>query len=190
MDASLHLPDLTRQFPILHGPIALASPGPGVDAGNAPDTCAAGNGICALHLDWQAAYECGEPTIDAQHRELFRLGNQLIAAAMKRERELGSSQWRPALYVLVAYVVRHFHDEEALLGPCGGEHLAQNHCTHAALLVRAGELMAALDRGGSALGTLVDFLAKDVVAGHVFMAEREFHLLFGHGDPRSAATRN
>ncbi len=132
-----------------------------------------------LRLNWMEAYECGEPTIDAQHRELFELGNALIAAAVGGDAAPGS--WRPALVALdalVAHVVRHFQDEEAILARHGYPRLAEHKRAHAGLLKRAGELAAAVDENDGALGPLVDFLAKDVIARHLFKVDRDFYPLF------------
>ncbi len=150
-----------------------------VDRRGASDVAADRPGLGVLRLNWLEAYECGERTIDAQHRELFELANVLIAAAVAQDSTLGSSRsTRAALDALLASVVRHFKDEEAILARHGYARLAEHQRAHAGLLERAGELAAGVDEDEGALGPLVDFLAKDVIARHLFKVDRDFYALF------------
>jgi len=52
-----------------------------VDRCGSSDAWAADGGAAALRLTWQEAYECGDPVIDREHRELFDLANALIDLA-------------------------------------------------------------------------------------------------------------
>jgi diguanylate cyclase (GGDEF)-like protein/hemerythrin-like metal-binding protein len=133
----------------------------------------AGTGV--LRLYWLEAYECGEPTIDAEHRELFDLANALIAAALDQHSEPGL--WRPALDSMLAHLVEHFQAEEALLTRHDYRRLAEHQCAHAGLLSRADELKAAVERGEATLGHLVNFLVNDVIALHLLKIDRDFYQL-------------
>ena len=77
-----------------------------VDRRGTSDIAADRAGMSLLRLNWQEAYECGEPTIDTEHRELFALGNALIAAAF--EQDAAPEAWQAALDSLLALVVLHF----------------------------------------------------------------------------------
>jgi hemerythrin len=70
------------------------------------------------------AYACGERTIDAQHEELFRLANGLIAASLRQADDRGA--FLASLEALLAHVVRHFASEEAILEARGYAKLAQH----------------------------------------------------------------
>jgi diguanylate cyclase (GGDEF)-like protein/hemerythrin-like metal-binding protein len=147
-----------------------------VDRRGSSDLYAEQPGIGVLRLNWLEAYESGEPTIDAAHQRLFGLGNELIAAATRQDSAPGA--WRPALDLLLTHVVRHFHDEEVVLARFGYDGLAEHRRAHAGLLKRAGELHAAAIDDGAALGTLVNFLVRDVIARHLFKLDRKFFPLF------------
>ena len=147
-----------------------------IDRRGSSDLYADRPGVGVLRLDWLEAYESGEPTIDAQHRELFHLGNALIAAAIEQDSALAS--WRPALDNLLMHVVRHFQDEEAVLARHGYERLVEHQRAHAALLMRANVLAAAVDDDADSLGAVVNFVAKDVIARHIFKVDRDFYPLF------------
>jgi diguanylate cyclase (GGDEF)-like protein/hemerythrin-like metal-binding protein len=147
-----------------------------VDEHGNSDLWAVEKGNAVVSLTWLEAYECGEPTIDREHRELFELGNALIAALTEKGADIGSIELR--LDKLLAHVVQHFADEEALLAQHGYANLALHKRAHAGLLARAGELKASAAAGKSTLGDIVNFLANDVIARHLFVADRDFHPLF------------
>lgn len=151
-----------------------------VDRRGDSDRWAAEKGEATVSLNWLEAYECGEPTIDGEHRELFVLGNALIAASLAPNATLVSVG--AALDALLTHVAQHFADEEALLAQHGYERLALHKKLHAGLLARAGQLKASALVGQATLGDIVNFLAGDVVARHLFTADRDFFPLFKTAD--------
>jgi hemerythrin len=140
------------------------------------DAWAAEGGASALHLVWQEGYECGNSTIDAEHRELFTLANKLIDASLLAPTT--PSAVKAALDPLLAHVKRHFADEEAILASLDYEQLAEHKRAHAGLVQRAGSMAARLDAGETSLGAIVEFLAQDVVARHLLAVDRAFFPLF------------
>jgi diguanylate cyclase (GGDEF)-like protein/hemerythrin-like metal-binding protein len=158
-----------------------------VDCRGSSDTWAATQRAPALRLEWQEGYECGEPTIDREHRQLFDLGTALIALAMRREHE--PDRFRAALDDLFAHVEWHFHNEEELLARVCYPRLAGHRRSHAGLLTRARELERTVDSGAAGLGDLVDFLVTDVISGHLVRVDRDYFPLFAlgggelHGEP-------
>jgi diguanylate cyclase (GGDEF)-like protein/hemerythrin-like metal-binding protein len=143
-----------------------------VDRVGSSDLHAHRTGTALLRLYWLEAYECGEPSIDAEHRELFDLGNALIAATMDRHTE--PVAWRWALDSMLAHLVRHFRDEEVLLEERGYGQIAEHRHAHVVLLNQAAEVQSAVERGAATLGHLVNFLAYDVIALHLLKADRDF----------------
>ncbi len=147
-----------------------------VDEVGSSDMWAAESGFSVIHLQWQEAYECGQPTIDSQHRKLFDLANVLLDASFKSESSPQS--FMTALENLLAHIARHFADEEALLAQQQYKDLELHRRAHAALLERARELRASVVTGKSTLGGLVEFLANTVVAQHLFKVDRKYFPLF------------
>jgi diguanylate cyclase (GGDEF)-like protein/hemerythrin-like metal-binding protein len=152
-----------------------------IDRQGSSDLWAAEKGLAALSLNWLEAYECGEPTIDAEHRELFDLGNDLIFAAITAQGNLDSV--KSALDKLLEYVIKHFADEEALLLQHGFAATETHAQGHARLITRAHELISAAEAGHTQLGEIVDFLVSDVIARHIFAGDRDFFHLFKSGSP-------
>ncbi len=159
-----------------------------VDERGASDAWAAQSGLSAVRLVWQEAYECGEARIDRQHRELFDLGNRLFEAATAEPRSAGDVA--TALDSLLAHIVTHFADEEAILAEQGYADFAAHKRAHARLLERAMTLKAAVAEGRSGLGDLVEFLGNAVIAQHLFKADRAYFPLFANAasvDPHQPA---
>ena len=147
-----------------------------VDPQGNSDVWAAEGGWSIVHLVWRDMYECGNPTIDREHRELFDLANALFDASF-------SSQAAPAAYMealdkLMNHIAQHFADEEAVLEDHGYKKLESHRKAHAGLLARAYSLRASLAAGKGTLGDLVDFLANAVIAEHLFKADKDFFSLF------------
>jgi diguanylate cyclase (GGDEF)-like protein/hemerythrin-like metal-binding protein len=150
-----------------------------VDRCGNSDEWAAGSGVSVLRLVWQEAYECGQPTIDGQHRELFDLANALIDASFKTN--AFQAGFECALDRLLAHIVQHFADEEALLAEHRYARLEAHKNAHAKLLARATELRSQADNGVLQLGSLVEFLANDVITRHLFKVDQDFYPLFAAG---------
>lgn len=136
------------------------------------DAWAAEGGASALHLVWQEGYECGDPTIDAEHRELFRLANSLIDASLREPAE--PSVIKAALDELLAHARHHFADEEVILARLHYDQLKEHQRAHAGLIRRAVSMAAQLDAGKAGLGRIVEFLAQDLVARHILAVDRAF----------------
>lgn len=146
-----------------------------VDRRGSSDDWAADGGA-ALHLIWQEGYESGNHTIDAEHRELFRLSNVLIDSALRSTPD--ALAFRAALQALLEHVARHFADEEVILARSNYADLEVHRRAHAALLKRAWELERQVEQGKIKLGAIVEYLAQDVVARHILVMDRAFFPLF------------
>jgi diguanylate cyclase (GGDEF)-like protein/hemerythrin-like metal-binding protein len=135
-----------------------------------------GGTAATLQLSWREEFECGEPLIDEQHRRLFADANRLIHAVLGRrvDRERAAR----AMETLVGGIVEHFRTEEAILELRGYPQVRGHARAHASLLRRASMLKKGVDEGSTTLGEIVQFLAVEVVAEHLFTADREFFPLF------------
>jgi diguanylate cyclase (GGDEF)-like protein/hemerythrin-like metal-binding protein/PAS domain S-box-containing protein len=136
----------------------------------------AGQDAIALHLNWHAVYECGQHTIDQEHRKLFDLANVLIEKGFSREDDPHSFEL--ALEELLAHVVQHFKDEEAILAQNHYADLNEHVRAHKALVTRALQIHSKVLDGGVTIGELVSFLADEVVAQHMLKVDRKFFPLF------------
>jgi diguanylate cyclase (GGDEF)-like protein/hemerythrin-like metal-binding protein len=126
-------------------------------------------------LVWSNTYRCGNPTIDAQHENLFRLANDLFDAMHSEASEEPVS---PIVASLLSELAQHFHDEESILLGLRFAGLREHQQKHAALLDQAVESAKAFQTGTLTSLDLFEFLSHKVVAQHVLKADREFfHLM-------------
>ncbi len=126
-------------------------------------------------LAWGPTLVCGNETIDAEHRELFQLGNRLLDSVLGPEAD--PSALPTAVDALLAHVTTHFQHEEAILRERGYARLEQHSALHRALLLQASALRERLRTGGP-VGEVIDFLVLDVVSKHLLNADRDFFPLF------------
>jgi len=82
------------------------------------------------------------------------------------------------LDALLEHVRHHFADEEAILERVRYAQLEEHRRAHASLLRRAAILQDEVRSGKALLGTVVEFLAQDVVARHLIAVDRAFFPLF------------
>ena len=158
-----------------------------IDDRGASDFWAADSGPSVVRLVWQEAYQCGEPAIDRQHRQLFDLGNNLFKAAAE---ELATTETlNIALDGVLAHIAMHFADEERILAEHGFADLEAHRLAHARLLARAADLRAAVIEGAATLGDLVEFLGDGVIAQHLFKADRAFFPVFASRDASARVGR-
>jgi hemerythrin-like metal-binding protein len=142
------------------------------------DLWAAESGPSVVRLVWQEAYECGEPNIDSQHRELFALANAALDASFKTAEP--RAPFEAAIDKLLAHIVKHFADEEETLEARGYNDLVRHKAAHASLLAQADKLRAGVAADRTTTGELVQFLADKVIAQHLFSADRKFFSLFSN----------
>ncbi len=147
-----------------------------VDQHGSSDLWAADQSAMILRMSWHESYDCGDPTIDQEHRKLFELSNALIDATFRRA--TNPAEFDRALEKLLAHVVRHFADEEAILAQHHYAALDEHAQAHQRLVERALQLRDAAATGGVTIGELVDFLADEVVARHMLKTDRLFYPLF------------
>lgn len=135
-------------------------------------------------LPWKSSYESGHPLIDQQHRELFRLGNQLITASLNQDTH--REDFLQLADDLIEHVARHFSDEEAILAEIGYDDLEQHHRAHNGLLARARKLRDQAERGTATTRDVIQFLANNVVKQHMLTADMAFfsQLPEGHAASR------
>ena len=124
-----------------------------------------------IQLLWRREYECGDETIDEQHRQIFRLGNTLVNAILN---DIPKADIEILIDEFVIHVVDHFNTEEALMKHAG-DPTENQHCEiHHGLLERAMQLKQRFheEKSNMKIGqTLVSFIAYDVVAQHMILED-------------------
>jgi len=129
-----------------------------------------------VQLSWEAKYASGNATIDAEHRNLFKQGNQLLDTAMRAD--VDPMAFKAALKRLLGLIAAHFHDEEEILKKRGYAQLAEHAAKHAKLLEYAGVLRQHSDDRGISVGELIDFLVIEVITKHILQEDHDYFPLF------------
>lgn len=129
-----------------------------------------------IQIIWKQSYACGEPTIDEDHRKLFRLANTLFTRALLRDKD--PERFNAAFDELLAHVSGHFSQEEEILRRHGYEEVDEHAEQHRLLVEHAVRLRRQADETGLAAGELIDFLVNEVVIGHMMRTDWLFYRLF------------
>lgn len=124
-----------------------------------------------LTLTWDPAQECGDPQIDLQHQQLYRISNSLLAAITSGRYP---EEAKLRMQLLIAHVVQHFHDEEVILARIGYPDLAAHAREHARLIAKAKLLQQEMGGVSTDLPTILGFLALDLVKGHIVAWDQKF----------------
>lgn len=134
-----------------------------------PDEPVHGPGL--VRLVWKDLGESGNELLDGEHRALFDQANALLSALVEgRPRP----ECRALLDTLLASVVQHFKDEEALIRQSSFPYVDHHIRCHTELVAKAVALSERYDREELALGELFSFLAYEVIAQHLFHEDRKF----------------
>ena len=132
-----------------------------------------------VQLIWRRVYESGNPLIDAQHQALFSDANKLLSALLGG-RPMAESEH--LVEVFVADIAQHFQDEEALITKAGFSGAAEHALMHRTLLAQASVLSQRFHEGSVSVGELFEYLAHEVVARHILVADREYFASLASAD--------
>jgi len=117
---------------------------------------------------WSTEYEIGLPEIDAQHRGLVAMINDLYVAKQAGE---GAAAVKSTIERLLQYTQEHFEAEEWAMKRTQYPNYESHHRVHVALTRQVVEMLAA----GDALPTfeLLNFLSA-WLKEHIGHADRDF----------------
>ena len=108
---------------------------------------------------------------------MFRLSNVLLGEVPTRIEE--PVPFEEAFDALLAHVVKHFSNEEAILENHAYEHRQEHAEIHKSLITQALELRRHVNQeGGVSVGELIDFLITEVISRHMLNEDRKFAYLF------------
>ncbi|MDH3466145.1 MAG: hemerythrin family protein [Gammaproteobacteria bacterium] len=125
----------------------------------------------SMQLVWRKAYECGNSSIDEQHRGLFEAGNFLIDAIHNHRRQ---SDVTALIDILLAHVEAHFTSEETLLATWEHPLTEEHKQAHQHLLERAVGLRDKSIKGELSFADVLSFFVKDLVLKHILEDDKKF----------------
>jgi hemerythrin len=118
---------------------------------------------------WSSAHSVYLPEIDAEHRAIYRLGNELHKAALAGA---DAAQLKPILANLLETSELHFRHEERLMRAIHYTAFAWHKGQHDAVRKKARALSKRIAGGdAAAAGELIEFLSE-WLRGHMSVADR------------------
>ncbi|MEJ2201126.1 MAG: diguanylate cyclase, partial [Desulfuromonadaceae bacterium] len=120
---------------------------------------------------WHTAYESGHALIDTQHRMLFRHVDDLFVAVLSNH---SKERVRWVIKEMLADVGQHFASEEVVMAESGFPGVSEHAENHRQLLEKAQELVQLFDADNLGVGELFQFLAHELIAGHMLREDRKF----------------
>ncbi len=117
-----------------------------------------------MEFTWDDRYDTGIRIIDEQHRELFRLVNDL-----RRMVQDGTERGTVAdlLEQLVIFTKLHFDTEEALMGQYDYPDLSGHASEHASMLTSLRELLAKFHESHQTMAMLVPTFMEGWLRHHI-----------------------
>ena len=138
-----------------------------------------------IQLSWHQAYACGNKSIDREHQSLFTIANALLCAMLS---ESSPEDIKKIIHVLIGEVTSHFRNEETIIAAAGFPGLREHQDLHGEILEKADRLSREFAAGTLEIGSLFQFLAHDVVARHMLVADYEFFPYLGKQSQKRVAT--
>ena len=124
-------------------------------------------------IEWDPSLETGNGTIDAQHKQLFRLVNDLRDACVEGRERSATDQ---VLAALTDYVSSHFAAEQSLMASAGYpvDRMLAHIQAHTDLAAQAAEIAGQHQRGElTTVLPLAEFLVE-WLRTHIRHTDREF----------------
>jgi hemerythrin len=119
-------------------------------------------------FEWKAEYSVGNPEIDLQHRQIFRMAGELHAAMVNSR---GNDVVEVLLDKVVAYTRRHFASEERLMKESEYPGYEKHQADHAKLAVQIGEFQERIkDQKVAVVVEMIRFL-RDWLDHHIYGAD-------------------
>ncbi len=112
-----------------------------------------------MTIAWQQSYAIGDVEIDKQHRQLFRLANEFLAAEDKAAQAVCAMHF-------YRYTREHFEYEENLMRRHGFPGLAEHVEGHNALIARLNQVGSGIEDGSLDRQELEDFI-RDWAQHHI-----------------------
>ena len=127
--------------------------------------------IATVQLEWNQEWESGNSVIDNQHRELVKLGNELVYAgfggAAKEEIEARLDEF-------LNHVVHHFNCEELILNETNYSRAKEHSKIHKLIIADALRLKDGYLEGKLKPTAFFSFIVDDVIVGHMIKEDMGF----------------
>lgn len=122
-------------------------------------------------VDWRPEYSVGVVEMDAQHRRLLDIINQLHEVIKKGGRP---AQLSEVLNELVGYTRYHFAYEERLLEESGYPELETHRQKHRAMVAQVENFRAAANSGTTSVSLKLMSFLKEWLTRHIMETDQRY----------------
>lgn len=130
----------------------------------------------SLHISWSSTFECGHPVLDAQHRRLFGLGNELVSAVTERTTK---ADMELLMENFLGHLKHHLETESVVLMHAKASSLLNWQKKRNFLLTKAESIRENFHRNELTARELAGFVTYDVVVDHILKADLKLELMRG-----------
>lgn len=124
-------------------------------------------------LVWDPAWNSGNSTIDEEHRELLRLGNEIIDIAGK---DISFEESLPYLDGVIAHVEDHFRHELQILARVGYPGYEEHGKLHSELLEQIRFLRESYLETKIRSSVFFSFIVEDIILNHLVSEDRKYFI--------------
>lgn len=124
---------------------------------------------------WRSEYSIKHDHLDSQHKELFRLAEELHAAMMSGS---AKSILRETLKRLIDYTRSHFRDEEAMMLKAGYPQYYPHKAQHDKFTAHVLELQNGFEAGGIAVTVETLRFLRDWLENHIMRTDKTLASFF------------
>jgi hemerythrin len=122
---------------------------------------------------WEGRYALGIPIIDAQHKELLNLTNELYTACLQGDSSARLS-FREAVHSTVEYVHKHFSAEERIFENINYPKIAEHKKEHAGFIKRILEDVKNFESGKTFVPNIFVRFLRDWALAHIAVSDKEY----------------
>lgn len=127
--------------------------------------------IAKVQLEWNQEWESGNSVIDNQHRELVKLGNELVYAGFSGA---AKEEIEARLEEFLNHVVYHFNSEELILNETNYSGAKEHSKIHKLIIADALRLKDSYLEGKVKPTAFFSFIVDDVIVGHMIKEDMRF----------------
>jgi len=123
------------------------------------------------YLNWDPQYSVHVKSLDQDHQHLFAIVNQLHEAVHSRR---GKQVLQPVLAELLAYTLRHFGREEAIMRSCAYPRLRAHMEQHRIFTAQVEQFSKQYSAGVAAVtAEVLDFLTE-WLSSHILDSDQQY----------------
>lgn len=129
-------------------------------------------------IRWEKRFELGIPVIDAQHKRLVALCNDLYLTIVRNKYRVMQPEWQEAfsdaLRATVDYITTHFSDEEKLLSAVGYAELDSQKSQHRAFTAQIARTLKTFHQ--TTFQDAIEFVKflYDWILHHIAVSDKQY----------------